>query len=357
LAKKEYAPISRIFAVGGMHVLIQDAKKILMDKLKKINVDDLAISDYNKRFMGEHLKDLNTIYTILDTYSYLLSLANLTKDSIVMDYGGGSGLLSLLIKETGAITVYNDIYDVSCHDAQVIANAIGNIADYYIQGDIDDAIQFLTEKRIKCDVIIAYDVIEHIYNITDYFYKLQYISDKSLIVIMASGANSLNPIINRRLMRQQIVIENEDRPDIKGHKERDSLSAYRKIREKIIMNENVDGDDLGILVDRTRGMIESDIIKCVKGYLKTGVLPSNPLHSTNTCDPYTVNWAEHLINPYQLKAILDETGFKAKVMSGYYAKNRNLLKECACLILNAGISFLGSQGVRLAPYYIVYGAR
>ncbi|MBA7485996.1 hypothetical protein ES707_21548 [subsurface metagenome] len=64
-----------------------------------------------------------------------------------LDYGSGSGMLYLLAKQLGIGTVvYNDIYDVSCHDAKIIAKSIGNEADYYVQGNIDDVIIFFRKK-------------------------------------------------------------------------------------------------------------------------------------------------------------------------------------------------------------------
>lgn len=69
-------------------------------------------------------------------------------------------MLSLLAKECKIGTViYNDIYDVSARDAEIIGKAIGDQADYYIPGDVNDVIDFLKEKSIKCNTIANYDVI------------------------------------------------------------------------------------------------------------------------------------------------------------------------------------------------------
>ncbi len=54
---------------------------------------------------------------------------------VFLDYSGGLGMLSLLAKELGVGTViYNDIYDVACRDSKLIAESVGNEANYYVQG-------------------------------------------------------------------------------------------------------------------------------------------------------------------------------------------------------------------------------
>lgn len=340
--------------------MIEEAKKRLKVKLQTLDLNSLKVSNYNKKYFGGYLNHLDNI---LDIYSYLLSLCNITKNSVILDYGGGSGLLSLLNKEIGATTLYSDIYDVSCHDAEVIAEAIGNKADHYVCGDINNVIEYLKCNKINCNIVISYDVIEHIYNIEDFFNNMQYITDKSLIIVMASNANSLNPVINKRLMKSQIIVENEDRPYSTGHKERDNNRAFRNIRKEMIIRECVlnnitfNDDILSIMIENTRGMIEEDIKECIKTYITSGVIPNKILHPTNTCDPYTGNWSERLMNPYHLKDLLNKFGFKSMIVNGYYVYDSALFKNCMHSILNVCINMLGPYGIRLAPYYIIYGKK
>ncbi|MBU4373224.1 MAG: hypothetical protein KJ714_02040, partial [Euryarchaeota archaeon] len=278
------------------------AAKRLFYKLTDLNIERLAISDYNKVYLGGKLSNL--VHS-LQLNSYILSWSLIESDVplnrfVFLDYGGGSGILSLLAKELNIGTViYNDIYDVSCKDASIIGKSIGNQADYYIQGDIEDILFFLKTNSISCNAIASYDVIEHIYDIEGFFKKLDALSNGSLTVCMSSGANIFNPIIRRSLMRKQLEIEYKDREKKFGHKERDCLEAYFNIRKKIILNftkrldENLTEKEIEQLSRATRGMIESDIKKCVEGYIKTGHIHKEPSHPTNTCDPYTGNWAEH----------------------------------------------------------------
>lgn len=340
---------------------INSAANRLYEKLKGLDVTSLDISDYNRRYFGDYLK---YVQNILQKYSYILawSVASANcplTEFVFLEYGGGSGVLSLLAKELKLGTViYNDIYEVSCKDAKFIGESIGNQADYYVKGDIDDVICLLRKNSISCNAIASYDVIEHIYNIEDFLRKLHFISDKSMNVVMSSGANTFNPFIRRIEMKHQIECEYKDREKKWGHKERDCLTAYLKVREKLITKcaQNLTKEQVEKLARATRGMIESDIVKCTEEYIKTEQFPQEPNHPTNTCDPYTGNWAEHLMDIYHLRDILSKSGFHVEILSGYFGYNENSLKSRLYSdFLNLIIYNFKEQGIRCAPFFTIYG--
>lgn len=340
------------------------AAKRLFYKLTDLNIETLDISDYNKVYFGSKLSNL---VNSLQKYSYILSWSLIESDVplnrfVFLDYGGGSGILSLLAKELNISTViYNDIYDLSCKDASIIGKSIGNQADYYIQGDIEDVIIFLKTNSISCNAIASYDVIEHIYDIEGFFKELDALSNGQLTIFMSSGANTYNPIINRSLTKQQLECEYCDREKKFGHKDRDCTKAYLNARKDIIqaylgkINVKLIETEIDEIARATRGKIESDIQKCVSDYLNTQQLPQKPNHPSNTCDPYTGNWAEHLMNPHDLKDVLSSSGFRVEIVSGYYGHNENPIKNIIFKFLNFFIRFFKKQGIRIAPFYTVYG--
>jgi 2-polyprenyl-3-methyl-5-hydroxy-6-metoxy-1,4-benzoquinol methylase len=343
---------------------INSAACRLYEKLKVLNINTLNISDYNKRYIGKKFENL---ISSLQLYSYLLSLTvdktEIPKNKFTLiDYGGGSGLLSLLAKELGIETViYNDIYDVSCKDAKIIGKHIGNAADFYIQGEIEELIDFVKKRKINCNAIASYDVIEHIYDIEDFFRKIPLLSNEELTIVMASGANIFNPRRRKLIIKQQREAEYFDRQEKWGHKERDCLKSYLEVRKEIISdyirdaNKKLSEKEIDKLAKKTRGKKTEDILECVEDYFKNGTYPPEPKHPTNTCDPYTGNRTEDLFNPYILKKILDNRGFKARIFSGYYGYYKNPIKQLAANSLNRIIGLLRTQGIRLAPFYIVYG--
>jgi 2-polyprenyl-3-methyl-5-hydroxy-6-metoxy-1,4-benzoquinol methylase len=341
---------------------INSAAERLFNKLRNLNLNNLIMSDYNKQYFGSKLANLTTS---LQLYSYILAwtLSGINKplkQFIFVDYGGGSGMLSLLAKELGIGTViYNDIYDVSCNDAKTTAKALGLEADYYVCGDIDETISFLREHKLNCDAIASYDVLEHVYDIESFLDKLPGLSEGHLKIIMASGANMLNKFYTMRVMKKQREAEHCDRKTEYGHKERDTSRAYLTIRKEIIREHaaSLSETETERLAIATRGMMKPDIIKSVDGYIKTKCLPRPLEHPTNTCDPYTGNWAEHLMDPYRLRNILSQKGFDARIINGYYGCRDNPLYRYAGRFLNLFISTMRKQGIFLSPFFILYGQK
>lgn len=344
-------------------------KQILMDidaaaarlyaKLVDLNVNLLEISEYNKRYFGYTIRSTRSA---LQKSSYLLALSVEScivplSEFVFIDYGGGPGTLSLLAKELGIGTViYNDIYDVSCRDARVIGQKVKSEADYYVLGDIDDLIGFLRQNAISCNVIASSEVIEHIYDIESYLRQLSVLSETSLRIVMATTANSRNPLIKMQRTRMHIDVEYRDREKIWGWKERDSLRSYRSIRKELVSQyaPTLSGAEIDRLARVTRGLIVSDIEKCVKEYLGTGRIPRKPDHPTNTCDPYTGNWAEHLMDVKHLRQVLCDEGFEVSIMCGYYGTPNSAVKRLIGRCLNPLISVLRGNGLMLAPFYVVY---
>ncbi len=154
---------------------IRSAADRLFQKLRILDLTTLNISNYNKRYLKEKLANLRRE---LDRYSCILAWtlknsAITLNNHIFLEYGGGTGLLSLFAKELGIGTViYNDIYDISCQDAKTLANILKLEADNYVHGDIDDVLEFFKTININCSVITSYDVIEHIYDIKSFLRKL-----------------------------------------------------------------------------------------------------------------------------------------------------------------------------------------
>jgi 2-polyprenyl-3-methyl-5-hydroxy-6-metoxy-1,4-benzoquinol methylase len=343
---------------------INDASAIVYEKLENYDVNKNGdISDYNKRYFGNLISNESSIFNALQKYSYLLIwvLADVSiplNKIIFMDYGGGHGMLALLAKAAGIGTViHNDIYEISCKDAQCIGNDLDLAADYYIPGDIDDVINFRDERDISINAIANYDVIEHIYDIEDFLNKLKLLSNSFQSVFFASGANELNPRINKKLRQQHLYFENHDRDFKAGRKPTDETRALIEVRKKIISETSLDlnSKEIDQLSELTRGMIIDEIKQAVTNYINTGNLPNKPSHPTNTCDPYTGNWFEHLMDPFQLKNILINNGYDTEVIPGYYGASENFSYNVVKSILNIMISFNKTMGLRISPFYSIRG--
>lgn len=346
---------------------INYAAKKLFSKLSTLDVNSLDISNYNKQYFGRKLKNLKR-HIQLSSYLLSWSLAESKipyKQFNFLEYGAGSGLTCMLAKELGLNVIYNDIYDVSVKDSKTISKAIGNEAHYYIQGDIEELIDFLNSNNMELNGVASSDVIEQIYDINSFFRKLPSLGKDSLSLVITCTANPFHFYIRRQLMKSQIQHENQDRKMQYGHKQRDTLLAYRKVRLEIIKkyltesNNTLNNDVISKLVVNTRGMAKNDIHKSLENFLQTGQLPPKPLHPTNTCDPYTGNWCQQLMNPYALADILTANGFNAKVLAGYYGNLDNIIHRNVGKILDKIISYNKNKQNRLwlAPFYTIYATK
>jgi hypothetical protein len=207
----------------------------------------------------------------------------------------------------------------------------------------------------------SFDVIEHIYDINSYLKKCDEIplSDFGLRLIFGSGANGKNPIINRRLRKKHIISENIDREKKFGHKERDTLKSFLTIRKEIIKDysnsKKVDLSEevINKLATQTRGLRKEDIEAEVNRYIEFKVVSIKPNDKTNTCDPLTGNWDEHIMNPKELASQLRKIGFHVLVLPGYWRGSNRLHVRLIKLTLNNFIRYSGSLGFLFSPYYLI----
>ncbi|RIK38575.1 MAG: hypothetical protein DCC55_20695 [Chloroflexi bacterium] len=337
---------------------VDAAVKRLSDKLSKVDVQSLPLSDYNKRYVRQLVSSLPGHF---QCYAHLLKLALAAgmDHSYVIDYGAGWGGLALLAAELGVPVIYDDIYDVSCRDAGMIAAAVGLEFAHVVCGDIDDLVAYTVAHELSCAAMVSYDVLEHIYDVPHYLQTLSDIPGARFRVVLASGANQHNPRIRRRLMVHHRMRETMGKEHQWGHKERDALRSYRDIRSEMIAEQapHLSAAEIEVLAKLTRGLMRDDISAAVDEYLKRGSISYQPDHPTNTCDPNTGNWAEHLMDTGWLCKHLAAAGFEATVLPGYWVASPSPLRSIVGQTLNAVMPLLGRHALTLAPYYILKGER
>jgi hypothetical protein len=321
---------------------------------------DLPISDYSKRYLSDKIGSLECELS-RDTHIIRSALRDTCKsleEIVLVDYGGGTGVLSLLAKKLGVGTViYNDIYDVSCRDARKIADVLGCSADYYVAGGIDDLVDFCSSHRLKSDAVVSYDVLEHIYDIDEFLRKLHLISREGSAMMLCSGANIFHyPSVKSEILAQ-IKAENEGIEEKWGHKKRDTLTAYAQVRAQIIREyapKLVDGE-VDELATRTRGLMRDHILNRVDVYINVGDFPAKIEHPTNTCDPYTGNWMEHLMDPYYLMETLSAHAFDVELLPGFWGHRSHPFKNIVTNLLDFFIRvFPRHLGLHFSPYYSLY---
>jgi len=246
------------------------------------------------------------------TYHVVWAVADSHKavnDVSLVDHGGGLGLIGLLAKEMGVgRVIYNDIDPKFVQAAQGIARMAGAEADQYIVGDVDCLVETLGDDEI--DVLVSYDVLEHIYDLDEFFATLCSARCCPRVLCMSSGANMFNP----RYLHHVIPIQ----------RGRELLNCCKRIAIIRDCISDLTEEELVLLCRKTRLLVRSEIQSVTKRYLddKKMVLPQkmganayDPFRS-NTVDPETGWWAEHLLNPFYLAEQLRKYGFTAMIRPG-----------------------------------------
>jgi len=313
------------------------------EKLHSMDVNEPKMDEYyRKRYFEVRLTQGSVSKLRNCSYHIMWAVANSNKplDQIsLIDHGGGLGLLSLLAKELGVgRVIYNDIDPKFLEAAQSIARLMGCEADDYLLGDIDRLIEQLGSNTI--DAMVSYDVLEHIYDLDDFFAELCSSSCCPRVLFMSSGANMFSPFF----LRSVIPIQ-RGRELLYSSKRIAIIEACAPhLREELIV----------MLCRKTRMLVRSEVEDVVKGYLqnekvelpkKTGANTHDP-YGTNTVDPETGWWAEHLVNPYYLARQLRKYGYTATIKPGYRGGRGS--------ILNPAIKVLrGALALPLSGYYTV----
>lgn len=338
---------------------IATAQTRLYEKLMTLDLQSSGISEYNQWYLRSKLA---TAKIILHLYGRLLyfCLTNSEvsiKDFTLVDYGGGSGLISLLAVELGIGTVvYNDIYDVSCNDAYRLSNIFGLVIDAIVCGDIDDLVAFLNGNDMTVNAIVSYDVLEHIYDVKTHFQQVRLLSQEHFRIVYASGANIENRRRVKAIKTKQIAAEHRSREKEWGHKERDELRAFIDVRMDMIADyaPSLSPEEVRTLAQATRGLMRRDIERSVEEWNQRGQISYQIDHPTNTCDPYTGNWCEHLMDLEWLEGAVRRQGFRVRIFAGLYYTCGTLPKRTVKRVLNAGIRRLGRRGMVVAPYFVLY---
>jgi 2-polyprenyl-3-methyl-5-hydroxy-6-metoxy-1,4-benzoquinol methylase len=322
-------PVFNLIEDEELNLRMNKAIRNLYYKLMQVDIESLNMSDYSKRYLKDYI---NNLYSALircgEIVSYVISRLHMKQksdfeDKIFLDYGGGIGLLSLLAIEFGFKSVYyNDIYDVSVNDVKVLSLKLGYSIKECILGDLQEVILYSNKNNIKFDIIVSCDVLEHIYNLEEYFGEISKVCGLDFSIFMVTGANPYNDDEVKKYQITHNNLEYMDRQDEYGHKKRDSLKAYSKIRKEIIedvllrkkykMQEII----LNEFVENTKGLIKKDIEIAINNYFEEGLMPilKEKKFPTNTCDPFTGNWGEHLIDFDELIKFLEAKNFSVNLV-------------------------------------------
>lgn len=322
--------------------------------LASVDTDRLSMSDYAKRYLL-HILAHRRYYCHIYARVLELALVHCSKpiqQICLVDYGAGNGLLGLFAKYCGFQKVYiNEMSTDFLTAARLLADEINIAIDDFVVGEVDSlhAIQGIP------DVLVATDVIEHIYNLEHFFATLHQINP-AIVTVMTTASNPCNPFKVAALKKLQV------KDELYGGTPADNclfgeatLPPFVLIRERMIeaySNKKISAEEISQLAKLTRGLNKVDIEKSVDLYLSQKIWPVPILHPTNTCDPVSGSWSERLLSLQEYKAIYSGAGFGLQVYDGFYNACDGGFKSSLLRWLNTLIPvFLH----RISPFIILVG--
>src|SRR5262249_48247582 len=273
----------------------------------------------------------------------------------------GVGILSLLAKLSGIKTViHQDIDPIISADAKIIADELGIPAEHYISGETKDFVDYVNRKDLNLNILGSRNVIEHIYDLDDFFNETAKINSDRLVLYLNTTANAQNPLTNIYTKRLQRIYEHEGFSEEWGSRKRDKKNAAMEVRKRIIQEYlgSLGESEIEKLARSTRGKRKDDIINCLDEYIATGLMTPALSHPTNTCDPNTGSWFEHLLAIEEYKKVVEASGFEYFFKNGFYnVQYPQWYLNLITPILNLKIKLLRSSGIFLAPFITIIGIK
>jgi 2-polyprenyl-3-methyl-5-hydroxy-6-metoxy-1,4-benzoquinol methylase len=313
-------------------------------RLRAIDYDALPISNYNKRYIRA-IRPAMDYYMEIFARCLHLGMPGAGPEPAavtVVDYGGGCGFLSILAKGMGfGQVIYVDLNPLSVETMKVLKRQTGTGPDVILQGSADVLAAYCRTHAISPHLLIATDLIEHVYDPAALFAALCTINHK-MQMIFTTASTPFNPLVKRRLHRF-----------MKGCESGAEISpGYRSRREAFIRwhYPHFSSEQILLWSRRTRGLVYGDIRKAIAD----GSLPL-PADAHNTCDPETGNWAERILPMRDYRALLSPYGYTLSVDKGFYnTRRRSLPASLCCRFLNVVIRHSGRAGLLLSPFIVLW---
>jgi len=310
--------------------------------LEKIDYNSLSISEYNKSYI-QNIKPFLKYH--LEIYASCIKegLRNINlalTDITLADYGGGSGFLSILAKRIGFKNViYIDLNPKSVHTINLLKDKIGIGPDIILQGNSQELKKWCADNNICPNLLIATDLIEHVYDLNTFFDELAYIGNMQMV--FSTGSNPYNPVVKKRLRKYMIGCET-------GSMENPN---YYTLRHQYIKENfpHLSSEMMICFAKQTRGLIYSDI----ESFVNENSKPIS-IDDYNTCDPQTGNWVERILPVKDYKNILSRHNYKVKVKKVLYnTKRRNAILSFVFKMLNVAILLSGNLGLFISPIILL----
>lgn len=311
---------------------------MIADDLRHINYNTLPISAYSRHYILRMLPNLDYY---LDIYNRCISqlltlLERPPRDLTIVDYGGGHGFLSCLLKYQGfGKVIYIDHNPQASKTVQAISQQLGYGPDAVLQGDASTLRAWCRESNTRLDGLLGMDVIEHIYRLDTFFNDIYAIGPMPMI--FTTGSTPYNPHVVHRLHRAMLA-------DEQG---RDGQPGFYQLRRQYLANKmpQLSNSQLDYWARHTRGLRYEDLLPTVSSGTP---FPNNDPY--NTCDPTTGSWTERILPLKAYQQLLIPHKATVTVSNGFYNTYRSGAKAIPSHLLNCLLRVPGAFFRPLAPF-------
>ena len=293
--------------IDDLSALIDEQAQILYKKLFSLPVYDLNFAPMPLEYYlaRHHERKFFSVQTAAEMlYRSIKLKGKPVAELTIMEYGAGLGSLFLLSKMIGVKTVvYNDILQDMTDAAIATAKYLQVPIDLFIAGDHKPTIAELKEKGIECDIILSRNVVEHIYDLNEFYYDMS-VGQPNALVYFSTTANFHNPATvwyHKGIHKKY---------------EKEFVEKRRAIIEKQL--RNLPEAELNQLAIATRGLAVQDLDNAILLYAKNKTLPDPSKFYTNTCDPENGLWYEQVIPVSEYKQIIESKGYKLTVLPAFW---------------------------------------
>ena len=319
--------------------------------LQKVDSKSISSNTYCQNYLQHllmHKKYYVKIYAkVLDD---MLAASPLVLNELsILDFGTGNGMLALFAKYCGCANVYACDVDADfLAAAQKLSEQLNLPINKFIKGGLEE-VKFEL-KGAHLSAIISTDVIEHIYDLPDFFNSMSEINPE-MISVMTTASNPKNKWKVKQLKKLQIRDEefgySGNDIETEGH------ASYLSLRKEIIKDafKNISPKNLNSLAIATRGLIKDDILKSTNNYLETGKLPI-PADDFNTCHPESGSFTERIVSFQDYEKIYTNAGFHLKIKTGFYNNTGSLKHKLVNGLLNSLLKFFK---FKISPFIILVG--
>ena len=300
--------------------------KRLVHLINEVNLKELSLSKYNLDYIEKMKPTLFYFFQMFEFSIQKLNIENSKEVEWIIDFGGGHGFLSLLLKLKGYKVIYCDYNSNSVHTINQLSNKLGFGPDYVVEGTSKELIEFVQHNKINVKYLISTDTIEHIFDLNDLFKDLIQLNN-SINLLFTTASNPKNIFKSyqlRKVMRK------------------DEVEEFIPLRKEFIQTKHtqLSISEVNDLAIQSRGLRLIDLDDFVAYYLKNKKIKVIDIDPFNCCDPVSGSWTERILpledykelgRKYKLNCeiengfycTIDKTGMKKKFVEGLNYLNLN----------------------------------